>query len=162
LRPVGLRRSRNWKIGPGGPIHVGPKVHCAASVDPGISRGSKIRGTMGTRSADTPCNGDVQSKERARRFSIQIRLRYRLKRERAWREGRTENISRSGLLFRGEAFVKPATQIEMSMVLSPGILGEGAVEVICRGTVVRTVPPADAGSFPGLATTISYYRLVRS
>jgi hypothetical protein len=112
--------------------------------------------------ADTPCNDDVQSKERARRFSIQTRLRYRVKRERTWREGKTENISRSGLLFRGEVFVKPATQIEMSMVLPSGILGDGAVEVIFRGTVVRTVPPASADSMLGLATTISHYRLVRS
>jgi hypothetical protein len=112
--------------------------------------------------ADTPCNDGAQSKQRARCFSIQTRLRYRVKRERTWREGKTENMSRSGLLFRGEFVVKPTTQIEISMVLPSGILGDGAAEVVCRGTVVRTVPPASAGSPPGLATTISHYRLVRS
>ena len=122
-----------------------------------------FKGTMGTRiMADMPSNAEVQSKERARRFMIQTRLRYRVKRERTWREGKTENISCSGLLFRGEVFVKPTTQIEMSMVLPSGILGDGGAGVICRGTVVRTVPPASAGSMPGLATTISHYRLVRS
>ena len=112
--------------------------------------------------ANTPSNGEVQSKERARRFLVQARLRYRVKRERTWREGKTENISRSGLLFRGELFVKPTTQIEMSMVLPSGILGDGTVEVMCRGTVVRTVPPTGSGSMLRLATTISHYRLVRS
>ena len=112
--------------------------------------------------ANAPSNGDVKSKERARRFLIQTRLRYRVKREVTWREGRTENISRSGVLFRGEFLVEPTTEIEMSMALPAGIFGDGDVEAVCRGTVVRTVPPGGVGSMLGLATTISYYRLVRS
>jgi len=112
--------------------------------------------------ADTSFDSEVQSKERARRFLIQTRLRYRVKQERTWREGKTENMSRSGLLFRGEVLVKPTTQIEISMELPSGILRDGAAEVFCRGTVVRTVAPASAGGMPGLATTISHYRLIRS
>jgi PilZ domain len=140
-----------------------PKGPLCGFGDPGISRDSTVRGTMGTHIvADTPSNDGAQSKQRARRFLIQTRLRYRVKRERTWREGKTENMSRSGLLFRGEFVIKPTTQIEISMVLPSGILGDGAAEVVCRGTVVRTVPPASAGSMPGLATTISHYRLVRS
>jgi len=83
---------------------------------------------MGTRIiAETPSNDNVQSKQRARRFLIQTRLRYRVKLERTWREGKTENMSRSGLLFRTEFVVKPTTKIELSMVLPSGILGNGAV-----------------------------------
>jgi hypothetical protein len=146
-----------------GSHEASPKGLLCSFAHPGISRWLIFRGTMGTRIiAGTASNDEVQSKQRARRFLIQTRLRYRVKRERTWREGKTENMSRSGLLFRGEFLVQPTTQIEMSMVLPSGILGDGAAEVICKGTVVRTVPPAGLGSMPGLATTISHYRLVRS
>jgi PilZ domain len=170
---AGLNNRGSWKAlagfsyqtdnGTKGSYESSPKGPLCGFGDPGISRDSTVRGTMGTHIViDTPSSDGAQSKQRARRFLIQTRLRYRVKRERTWREGKTENMSRSGLLFRGEFVVKPTTQIEISMVLPSGILGDGAAEVVCRGTVVRTVPPASAGSMPGLATTISHYRLVRS
>jgi hypothetical protein len=169
---AGLNNRGSWKtLGAFSQAETGTKGYHGCSTkgplcgfgDLGISHDSTVRGTMGTHIvADTPRNDGAQSKQRARRFLIQTRLRYRVKRERTWREGKTENMSRSGLLFRGEFVVKPTTQIEISMVLPSGILGDGAAEVVCRGTVVRTVPPASAGSMPGLATTISHYRLVRS
>src|SRR5581483_1087399 len=44
---------------------------------------------------------------RAQRFNLHLPLRYRKLGEQSWRKGTTENISRSGLLFRGEEVLQP-------------------------------------------------------
>src|ERR1700682_1993880 len=70
---------------------------------------------------------------RARRFNLQLPLRYRPLGEKSWRPGTTENISRSGLLFQAQEFLHPSAQLEISLVLPPEIAGLAATEVICRG-----------------------------
>jgi hypothetical protein len=104
----------------------------------------------------------LSTKDRAQRFGIQINLRYRLSGESKWWKGTTENISRSGVLFRGEEFAEPSTPLEMSFVLPAEIFGVRPAEVVCKGTVVRSERPENAGAFPALASTISHYRFVRS
>jgi PAS domain S-box-containing protein len=74
---------------------------------------------------------------RARRFNLQLPLRYRLLGEKSWRAGTTENISRSGLLFQAQEMLTPSVQLEISLVLPAEIAGLAATEVICRGEVVR-------------------------
>jgi CheY-like chemotaxis protein len=74
---------------------------------------------------------------RARRFNLQLPLRYRLLGEKSWRAGTTENISRSGLLFQAQEMLTPQVQLEISLVLPAEIAGLAATEVICRGEVVR-------------------------
>ena len=101
------------------------------------------------------------AKNRPRRFGIQIRLRYRLNGGSKWWEGTTYNISRSGVLFRGEEFAEPNTPLEMTFVLPAEILGARSAEVFCKGTVIWSERPKDAGAFPALASTISQYRLIR-
>jgi hypothetical protein len=103
----------------------------------------------------------LSAKNRPRRFGMQIRLRYRLNGGSKWWKGTTENISRSGVLFRGEEFAEPNTPLEMSLVLPAEILGVRPAEVFCKGTVVWSKRPTDARAFPALASTISHYRLIR-
>ncbi len=117
-------------------------------------------GSVDVTSAVEPL-GVANTRERARRFSIQMPIRYRVNGENRWWRGRTENVSRSGVLFRGELSATPSTPIEMSMVLPSAAFGNGNAEVVCRGTIVRVVAAPTPGSLPGLATTISHYRLVR-
>src|SRR5262249_35596021 len=47
---------------------------------------------------------------RAQRFNLHLPLKYRLLGENAWRDGTTENISRSGMLFRAEELIPPNAQ----------------------------------------------------
>ena len=103
----------------------------------------------------------MSSDNRAKRFGIQIRLRYRLSGESKWWKGTTENISRSGVLFRGEEFVEPKTPLELTFVLPKDIFGPRAAEVLCRGKVIWSERPRERGKLPILATTISQYRLIR-
>ena len=103
----------------------------------------------------------MSTKNRAQRFGIQIHLRYRLSGDSKWWKGTTENISRSGVLFRGEEFAEPNTPVELSFVLPKEIFGGRAAEVVCRGIVVWSERSRDEGAFPTLASTISHYRFIR-
>lgn len=83
--------------------------------------------------------GSVEvTKDRAHRFAIRTTVRYRFRSERAWFGGVTENISSSGVLFRGEQPCVPGTKIEMSLTL-PGLQSGGAAtKVSCQAVVVWT------------------------
>ena len=74
----------------------------------------------------------------------------------------TENISRSGVLFRADQLFERETPLEMRFTLPVEINGQPAAVVACRGYVVRTVPPSVLDAVPSLAATISRYRIVRT
>jgi two-component system, cell cycle sensor histidine kinase and response regulator CckA len=99
----------------------------------------------------------LSSASRARRFNLQIPLKYRLVGERSWSQGTTENISRSGVLFRAEKVIQPQTQLEINLVLPPEITGLSRAEVICRGEVVRAVHSELPTMNPALAAKILRY-----
>jgi PAS domain S-box-containing protein len=92
---------------------------------------------------------------RAPRFDLRLPLKYRLLGESGWREGTTENISRSGMLFQAEEFITPNAQLEINLVLPAEIAGLASAEVICLGEVVRTVESATVS--PTLAAKIIQY-----
>jgi two-component system cell cycle sensor histidine kinase/response regulator CckA len=94
---------------------------------------------------------------RARRFNLHLPLRYRLLGEEGWLPGTTENISRSGVLFRAQELLQPSAQVEINLLLPAEIAGLAAIEVICRGEVVRTVQPETVGVNPALAAKILQY-----
>ena len=99
---------------------------------------------------------------RARRFNLQLPLRYRPLGEKSWRPGTTENISRSGLLFQAQELLLPNALLEISLVLPPEIAGLAATEVICRGEVVRSVEAQEQGVPPALAAKILQYHFQHS
>jgi len=99
---------------------------------------------------------------RAPRYTIRIPLRYRSSGEQRWRDGDTENISRSGVLFRTEDPMPPQTTIEILLALPAELAGNGAAAtVLCRGRVVRTEAAGQSNGDvrPAVAATIAGYRL---
>ncbi|MGB6384772.1 MAG: ATP-binding protein [Terriglobales bacterium] len=94
---------------------------------------------------------------RARRFNLQLPLRYRPLGEKSWRPGTTENISRSGLLFQAQELLYPNAQLEISLVLPAEIAGLAATEVICRGEIVRSIEAQGKSVNPALAAKILQY-----
>ena len=98
----------------------------------------------------------VRTSGRATRFDVPVPLRYRLAGTAAWSEGRIENISRSGLLFRVERPLPVDTAVEMTFAL-PVPAGR---DLLCRGRVVRTVSGTDAAGRPGIAATIATFRFL--
>jgi PAS domain S-box-containing protein len=94
---------------------------------------------------------------RAQRFQLHLPLRYRRLGEKDWHEGTTENISRSGMLFKADEELQPSSQLEINLVLPAEIAGLSATEVVCRGEVVRTVAGNDNRMTPALAARILQY-----
>ncbi len=94
---------------------------------------------------------------RAQRFNLHLPLKYRLVGEGDWRKGTTENISRSGMLFRAEEMVPPNAMLEINLVLPAEIGGLSAAEVVCRGEVVRALEPEQPTMSPALAAKILQY-----
>jgi PAS domain S-box-containing protein len=94
---------------------------------------------------------------RAQRFQLHLPLRYRRLGENAWHDGTTENISRSGMLFKAEEALQPTAMLEINLVLPAEIAGLSATEVVCRGEVVRTVEHNGESVTPALAARILQY-----
>ena len=103
----------------------------------------------------------VADKRRARRFELQIILRYRANGEGHWHRGITKNISCSGVLFHGEDWTEPRTPLELSLALPKESTGGWAAEVVCQGMVTRSERRESDGGGPLIATRISRYRFVR-
>ena len=99
----------------------------------------------------------ISSPFRATRFDLHLPLKYRLVGESGWREGTTENISRSGMLFQAEEPIAPTAQLEINLVLPAEIAGLAAAEVVCRGEVVRAVKTEAGSVSPTLAAKILQY-----
>jgi PAS domain S-box-containing protein len=103
----------------------------------------------------TPLRTDAAT--RAQRFKLQLPLKYRQLGESDWTTGTTENISRSGLLFRSKEALPANVMIEINLVLPAEIAGLAAAEVVCRGEVVRTVQSESSTMGPALAAKILQY-----
>src|SRR3984893_5774743 len=99
----------------------------------------------------------VSSPFRATRFDLHLPLKYRQVGESGWREGTTENISRSGMLFQAEEPIAPNAQLEINLVLPAEIAGLAAAEVVCRGEVVRTINRESGTVSATLAAKILQY-----
>ncbi|MGH9404858.1 MAG: PilZ domain-containing protein [Terriglobia bacterium] len=95
----------------------------------------------------------------AQRFILQVPIRYRLAGESTWREGETENISSSGVLFRSEFLPAAGAPLDLCIAMPP-LNAEGAAEVICSGIVVR-VEPTPGKDSPAVAARILHFRLAR-
>ena len=117
---------------------------------------------MQTMSADeSPVASESRVKgagARAPRLRLDLQLRYRPVGGRLWHEGQVENISRSGVLFRGAALVDVNTPVEIALLLPVLPVLPPASAIVCRGRIVRTILPGGPGRRPGLAATISRYR----
>ena len=88
-------------------------------------------------------------------------LRYRVPGENEWLEGETENISRSGVLFRPSAPLDVNTPIEVGLVLPEEAGGESGALMLCQARVVRTLLPAASDAPPVMAAKFLEYRIVR-
>jgi len=128
-----------------------------AKVREALDTSIPLEAAMSARSARPTFVKARLSPSRAQRFQLQLPLRYRKIGEQAWLAGTTENISRSGMLFRAEELLSPNVQLEINLVLPPEIAGLEAAEVVCRGEVVRTVDAETPAMSPALAAKILQY-----
>ena len=97
---------------------------------------------------------------RAQRFRIQASIRYRRVGGTNWFEGVTENISRSGVLFRADQVLEPKTAVQMTISLPVSLMRDVPGKILCRGTIVRTAP-SPGGNLTAIAAVIRSYRFAR-
>jgi hypothetical protein len=81
---------------------------------------------------------------RAQRYKIELPIRYREKGWSGWQDGKTINISGSGVLFRGMRTLDRGALIEFTLTLPVVIAGEGPGQVGCDGVVVRCASLIDS------------------
>jgi hypothetical protein len=102
----------------------------------------------------------VSESRRSQRFPIKMSLRFRVSGEGEWRQGKTVNISASGVFFRCQQSADRGTRVEMNFVLANSRAKETGLEVACKGEVVRLEPSQNTEDQPSLAVEISDYRLL--
>ncbi len=95
---------------------------------------------------------------RASRFPVELPLRYRPFGELGWTEGKTINVSRSGILFEVDELLAAETPIELAFDLPVEMGGGPGAEVACRGQIVRTILPPSTDDPPSIAVSITDYR----
>lgn len=98
---------------------------------------------------------------RAPRFAIPIPILYRTPGDLVWLQGWTENISRSGVLFRADRQIPLNTPVEMLLDIPKFIASPVAGAAICRGRIVRTERPLPTEDRPAFAARIFEYEPAR-
>jgi PilZ domain-containing protein len=74
---------------------------------------------------------------RARRLRLDSQLRYRVNNALTWYEGRIDNLSQTGLLFRGPQELPVNALIELVFEMPEEISGQKNRNVLCQGRVIR-------------------------
>src|SRR5712691_2298339 len=107
------------------------------------------------RSDDSASGSEIALRDasaRATRLPLDLQLRYRSVGAARWHEGRVENISRSGVLFRATDLVEVDAPVEITLLLP---VRPAASVIVCRARIVRTILPGGFEKRPGLAASIS-------
>lgn len=98
---------------------------------------------------------------RAFRFDLHVPVCFRAKGQQDWRQGETENMSRSGVLFSSGQTLNPQDDVEMVFVLPVASARDGAVVLSCQGRVVRAVESPSPESPVRMAATFLRYQFLR-
>jgi hypothetical protein len=87
---------------------------------------------------------------RAPRFEVGVLVRYRPMGESIWRDGRSQNVSCTGVLFLPEITLLRDTAIEMMLEL-PAEMPASRGMLIRRGRIVRGTAPSSLSDRPAYA-----------
>ena len=92
-----------------------------------------------TKSTIRRCGRKSAWTPRERRLRHEVPLQFRAKGSQEWSEGTTENISKSGVLFRSPATFEPHTKLELKFQMPKELTGDAPAEVICQASVRRVI-----------------------
>jgi hypothetical protein len=103
----------------------------------------------------------AQNIERARRFAVHLPVYFRQPHTPKWLEGRTENISYTGVLLLSSYPMALETTLELRLEFAVGTKQTDSAEIRCEGAVVR-VEQRDVPETPiALAVATRDCRIVR-
>ena len=94
---------------------------------------------------------------RALRFQARLTTHYRTGGSVDWHDAVTENLSRSGVLFRSSYPHEPKTPIDLFLTLPTGTAERLVPRLRCQGEIVRVQPPETAGMLPRVAAAVDAY-----
>lgn len=113
---------------------------------------------------------------RARRLKLETPLRYRVNNTGTWYEGVIDNLSQTGLLFRGPQRLPVNSLIELVFEMPEEISGQKNRNVLCQGRVIRckdepgpaaketaedlSIADSPAAAFGVLAASIVDYKFI--
>ena len=97
---------------------------------------------------------------RARRLKLNLPLRYRVKNLSIWAEGFIENISQSGVLFRGATALPVNALVEMVFEMPEEISGQKNSNVLCQGRIIRSKEARGSEDVLVLAASILDYKFL--
>ncbi len=97
---------------------------------------------------------------RARRLRLQTPVRFRVKNLGNWMEGIIENISQSGVLFRGPEQLPANALVEMVFEMPEEISGQQNSNVLCQARIIRSKDAQDNEDGTGLAAAILDYKFI--
>ena len=117
-----------------------------------------------TRSTVRKCGTKKAWMPRERRLRHSVAISFRVAGSDTWMEGTTENISRSGLLFRSTAHLEPGSNLELMFEMPHELTGEHDAHVLCHGSLVRVDPVPvtrkQKETFYMMACSIAHYKFV--
>lgn len=88
------------------------------------------------------CGRKVAWTPRERRLRHEVPVQFRVSGSQDWLEGSTENISKSGVLFRSLESFEPSTKLELKFEMPKELTGDAPAQVICQASVSRVIPQA--------------------
>ncbi len=101
-----------------------------------------------TKSTIRRCGRKSAWTPRERRLRHEVPVLFRVKGKEEWSEGTTENISRSGVLFRSPVSLEPHTKVELKFQMPKELTGDSPAEVVCQAAVRRVTPNAGSKKQP--------------
>ncbi|MBZ5628790.1 MAG: hypothetical protein LAO06_07985 [Acidobacteriia bacterium] len=101
-----------------------------------------------------------QGPTRLLRFPIQLPMRYRHAGSFQWYRGVTDDISCSGMLFRGPVPMDLFSPVEVRLMLPRQITGDAAATMLCGGFIARVLDSKPSLEEAHLAATFTTYRLL--
>jgi PilZ domain len=117
------------------------------------------------RTSSQPIEGSARKRNwvpRARRLRVHEPLRYRAKFGSAWYEGAIENLSQSGVLFRGAQNLPAQTLVEMIFEMPEEISGQKNSSVLCQGRILRSHEESNDEESYLMAASVLDYKFLRT
>ncbi len=99
--------------------------------------------------------------ERQPRFEVVVPVNFRRPGEFSWNMGKTNNLSRTGVLFRAVQPLKPESKVEFEFVAPPEFGTEAGELLACRAQVVRMSPPPPNDRRACMAAKFSKIQVLR-
>jgi len=96
--------------------------------------------------------------EREARQAVHGAVIYRPKDGLVWYEGALVDLSRTGILFRGEKQLPIDSPIELSFTVQPLTGRKASAPIFCWGKVARSAPPGINDGRPAVAVQVLRYR----